>query len=319
MNGETQPLKTLTYNIDRPLIDVLNENTFTVSAEVIPPRNGEARAHTMERLQKVVEGSVDFVSVTRGAGGSLRGGSLPIAQAIKDHFTKTCIAHFTCRDLTPQESENLLVDHHYFGITNILALRGDPPMGQEKWEPRPGGFSYAYELIDQIRKMNQGEFLEREGFKVASREQTNFCIGCAVYPEHEDPEERIRFAKLKFEHGAQYGITQMLFDPVLYENFVSDLNKAGVFSPILPGVRILRSRKQAKIMTDRFGCSVPQWYVDALPENHERGVVNLDVLPPFIELVERLKKAGAPGVHVFVLNDIELFSGALHQLQGTSS
>ena len=246
----------------------------------------------------------------------MRGGSLPIAQAIKDHFAKTCIAHFTCRDLTPQEIENLLVDHHYFGITNILALRGDPPMGTSQWEPRPGGFSYAYELIGQICKMNAGEFLKREGFAVTQREKTQFCIGCAVYPEHPDPKERMEFAQIKFESGAQYGITQMLFDPEIYEQFMSGLRGSGVAAPVLPGVRILRSQKQAKVMQDRFGCSVPKWYRDALPEDHQRGVVDLKVLDPFVELVQRLKRAGAPGVHIFVLNDVELFRGALDRLSG---
>jgi len=297
--------KIFTYNVDRHLTPVLQDTGFTYSAEVIPPRNGASEKKTMTTLQSIVDADVDFLSVTKGAGGSLRGGSLPITQMIKDHHSRPCIAHFTCRDLTPQEIENLLIDHHYFGVRNILALRGDPPMGEQEWAPREGGYSFAYQLIQQIREMNEGKFLQRDGFQVESREKTNFCIGCAVYPEHPDPNERFEFARLKFAEGAEYGITQMLFDPNIYESFMNLLRQGGVKAPVLPGVRILRSQKQGRIMRDRFGCSVPDAYLKALPEEHEKGVFNPGVLPPFFKMVEQLKAAGAPGVHIFVLSDIE--------------
>lgn len=306
---------TMGYARDRKITDVLVENKFTLSAEMIPPRNGEQMQITMDRLNKVVSSGVDFLSVTKGAGGSLRGGSLPIAQTIKDHFAKPCIAHFTCRDLSPQDIENQLIDHHYFGVRNILALRGDPPMGTEEWIPHKDGYSYAYQLIEQIKKLNAGQFIERKGFKVDNRESTDFCIGAAIYPEHPDPKERLEFAKIKFEKGAEYGITQMLFDPEPYAELTNQLADHGITSPMLPGLRILRSKKQGEVMKSRFGCSVPDWYLNQLPEEHERGVVNPDVIGPFVELVERLQKLGAPGVHIFVLADVELCQLAMKELK----
>jgi methylenetetrahydrofolate reductase (NADPH) len=91
--------------------------------------------------------------------------------------------------------ENQLVDHHYFGVRNILALRGDPPMGQTDWVAPAGGYNYAYQMIEQIRNLNEGLFLERQGYKVGEREATDFCIGAAIYPEHPDPKERLEFSK----------------------------------------------------------------------------------------------------------------------------
>lgn len=295
----------LGYSIDKKIIDVLKEKSFTLSAEVIPPRNGEQQVEVFRNLKMIVDAGVHFLSVTKGAGGSLRGGSLPIAQAIKDYFSRPCIAHFTCRDLIPEEVENHLMDHHYFGIRNILALRGDPPMGEAEWRPREGGYFYAYQLVEQIVNLNQGRFLERAHFKVAEREKTDFCIGVAVYPEHPNNEERYQFVERKFSAGAEYGITQMLFDADIYHRFCSSLQQRGIHAPILPGIRILKSKKQARLMSERFGCSVPEWYLNALPEEINKANAEA-IVEPFLKLIEGFRIAGAPGVHLFVLSDSAL-------------
>lgn len=296
----------LGYSIDRKITDVLKDKPFTISAEIIPPRNGEEQIEVFNKLKQIIDAQVDFLSVTKGAGGSLRGGSLPIAQAIKDNFKRPSIAHFTCRDLIPEEVENQLMDHHYFGIRNILALRGDPPMGTEEWKPREGGYFYAYELVKQIVNLNHGRFLERANFKVEPREKTDFCIGVAVYPEHPVEGERLRFTEEKFKAGADYGITQMLFDVDVYKKFIDELAGRGITKPILPGVRILKSKKQGRVMTQRFGCAVPQWYMNTLPEEADKSASDSALIEPFLEMMERFRKAGAPGVHLFVLSDTRL-------------
>lgn len=296
----------LGYAIDRKITDVLSEKAFTISAEIIPPRNGESQQEVFTKLKMIIDAGVDFLSVTKGAGGSLRGGSLPIAQTIKDTFKKTSIAHFTCRDLVPTEVENLLMDHHYFGIRNILALRGDPPMGELNWTPREGGYSYAYQLVEQIVALNEGQFLERANYKVDSRERTDFSIGVALYPEHPEVKERAQFAKAKFDAGAHYGMTQMIFDVDKYKSMMDMLGGLGIFKPVLPGVRILKSKKQARVMTERFGCSVPSWYLNALPDELDKNIPEDILVEPFLRLIEQFKNAGAPGVHLFILSDTQL-------------
>lgn len=301
------------YTVDQKITEVLKAKKFTVSAEIIPPRNGESQADVFSKISKLTDARVDFLSVTKGAGGSLRGGSLPIAQAIKDHFSRPSIAHFTCRDLVPEEIENLLIDHHYFGIRNILALRGDPPMGVESWVPRDGGYSYAYQLVDQIRALNAGEFIARANFKVEHKEKTDFCIGVAVYPEHPDAKERLVFSQEKFKRGADYGITQMLFDPDVYARYLDLLATQGIYKPVLPGLRILKSKKQARVMQQRFGCSTPDWYFRSLPDE-DKPLNSPSVLEPFLKIVENLKRVGAPGVHLFILSDTDLNIEAINQL-----
>jgi methylenetetrahydrofolate reductase (NADPH) len=299
------------YKPDRKMTDILNEKRFTVSAEVIPPRNGTPHQDIISQIEELIRSGAEFLSVTKGAGGSLRGGSLPIAQVIKDHFKVPAIAHFTCRDLTPAEVENQLMDHHYFGIRNILALRGDPPQGVPDWVPNPTSYPYAYQLIEQIKKLNRGEFLQRQGFATQNHLQTDFCIGAAAYPDEPNAKARIEHFYLKVQAGAEYGITQMIYDVDSYAKFLDDLAKKNSSVPILPGFRILKTKTQALKMRDRFQISMPQKLVDALPES-EDSTQSLEI---FLKLIEDFRRAGAPGLHVFVLSDLALSSNLIQRLK----
>jgi methylenetetrahydrofolate reductase (NADPH) len=305
----------LPFRSDIKLTEFLKNNGFTASAEIIPPRNGSEQLKIMGQVDALIQAGAQFLAVTKGAGGSLRGGSLPIAQIIKEKFQVPCIAHFTCRDLTAQDCENQLIDHHYFGIRNILALRGDPPTEQGgmqgEWRKKEGGYDYAYELIDQIRRLNEGSYLTRAGGpKADGTERTDFCIGAAAYPEHPNPEERIRFFQLKVEHGAEFGMTDMCFDPEVYARFLEGCAKQGIFVPILPGTRILKSQAQAARMASKFRVSVPSELMKSLPEvetpdSMARGV------ELFHRMTERMKSLGAPGIHLYVISDTPSASAAL--------
>ncbi len=299
------------YRKDQKIIDLLLAPGFTVSAEVIPPRNGTPQSDILNQINSLVRAGAQFLSVTKGAGGSLRGGSLPIAQVIKDHFQVPSIAHFTCRDLTPEECENQLMDHHYFGIRNILGLRGDPPVGVKDWQPNPLSYPYAYQLIEQIQKLNQGHFLERKSFQNKSKVETDFCIGAASYPEEPEFAARVGYFKQKVEAGACYSITQMLYDAEAYSRFLDEIGREKCSVPVLPGARILKTKAQAVRMQERFQIQVPLKVLNKLPdeENAEQA------LEVFIELVEDFKRRGAPGVHVFVLSDTVLSSQAIAALK----
>jgi methylenetetrahydrofolate reductase (NADPH) len=295
------------YRPDTKIIDVLRRGRFTLSAEVIPPRNGTEMGAVLQQIRELVGSGAEFLSVTKGAGGSLRGGSLPIAQSIKEQLNVPCIAHFTCRDLNPQEIENQLIDHHYFGIRNILALRGDPPTDQPNWSPKADSYPYAFQLIEQIRAMNGGRFLARTGD--ASHDdllsKTEFSIGAAVYPEHPDERERYDFFARKIEAGAQYAITQMLFDPEAYARFLDGCDRRSIRVPILPGFRVLRSQTQAVKMAKRFGVSIPSKLLSQLPEalGPDAAADSERALIAFEGLLREFRRLGAPGVHVFVLSD----------------
>jgi len=294
------------FRPDRKLTQVLTQGAqgrFTLSAEVIPPRNGAEQAVVLDQVAQLVASGAQFLAVTKGAGGSLRGGSLPIAQVIKEQFGVPCIAHFTCRDLLPEVVENHLMDHHYFGIRNILALRGDPPDGQSNWQPNPGSHRYAHKLIAQIRNLNLGTYLPRPNGPAAGQVATDFCIGAAVYPEHPSPPERIDFFRRKVDAGAEYAITQMVFDPDAYGRFLDSCEKAGLDIPVLPGTRVLRSRNAARRTAEKYAVSIPDSTLRALPslQDPDGSQRALDL---FMPLVERLRHLGAPGIHLFVTDTL---------------
>ncbi|MES2964317.1 MAG: methylenetetrahydrofolate reductase [Bdellovibrionota bacterium] len=298
---------------DRKITELLSTGRFTLSAEIIPPRNGANPETIIKQVESLTNSGSQFLAVTKGAGGSLRGGSLPIAQMIKDSFQTPCIAHFTCRDLLPEEVENQLIDHHFFGIRNILALRGDPPVGIEKWNPREGSYPYAYQLVEQIQALNHGRYLDRPGFKSTERAKMDFCIGVACYPDHENPKERRDFYSQKVKAGAEFAITQMLFDADSYARFIDEAAKDGITIPVLPGTRMLKSREQAAKVGQRFGVPIPKSYLDRLPETDAQATPE-STLAAFAKFTEELRTRGAPGMHVFVLNDTELASQALTAL-----
>lgn len=292
------------------VLEIIKSKRRTVSAEIIPPRNGAETGQILRQIEKLKEVPVDFISVTKGAGGSLRGGTLPIAQLVKSRFDLTAIAHFTCRDYTIEEIENNLVDHHYFGIHNILALRGDPPDGQpDHFVPSPNRHMYAHQLVSQIRALNRGEYLSRKGFDqtgVRKGQATDFCIGVAAYPEHEPFEQGIEFFKQKVDAGAQFAITQMLFDAEPYKRFIDACEKANAHVPTLPGLRILTQKSTAERMIKKFGIKIPQTLVDAIDHAERTGgkeAARKAGLEAAIRLSEELLSAGAPGIHVFVMND----------------
>lgn len=302
------------FKPDIKLTEVLRKGSFTYSAEIIPPRNGTEQTKVLQQVDALIKNGAQFLAVTKGAGGSLRGGSLPIAQTIKEKFGVPCIAHFTCRDLTPPEVENQLIDHHYFGIRNILALRGDPPDGQPHWKPREGGYSYAFQLIEQIQHLNQGIYLNRPGGpSLPGQEATDFCIGAAAYPEHPEAQERIDFFHLKIKKGAHFGITDMLFNPEIYARFRDQCDQAGIHIPILPGTRVLKSQGQAKKMAEKFRVSIPSKIMNALPKENEseQSEAGIEV---FLDLVAKLRSLGAPGVHLYVISDTSSTSSALRTL-----
>jgi len=286
---------------------------FTQSAEMVPLRNWEDLESLLSKIGGLKELGMDFISVTKGAGGSLRGGTLPIAYLSKERYGIECIAHFTCMDSSIQQIENSLLDHHHFGIKNLLALRGDvPDVSPDVAGQCPqykGDYKYAYQLARQISELNNGHYLAREGFdkeeKYKEGPKTDFCIGVAAHPEDDDLEKSLSYFEKKVEEGAHYAITQMVFDAGLYEKFISGAKDKGINIPVLAGVRPLTTYDQAVKTETKFKVPVPEKFKEALKglgkeEAYKKGVELT------AELCNDLKAAGAPGVHLFVMNNVDL-------------
>jgi methylenetetrahydrofolate reductase (NADPH) len=296
--------------MNRKITEILNTKKRTISAEIIPPRNGTETEKSFLQIQTLKDAKIDFISVTKGAGGSLRGGTLPIAHMIQSQHHIPSVAHFTCRDHSIEEIENLLMDHHYFGVKNILALRGDPPDGQpDYFKNEPGRHIFAYQLVKQIHQLNKGEYLIRKGFdhdsktSLRSGAKTDFCIGVAAHPEFIPLEKSIEYLKLKTEMGAEFGITQMIYNLDVLEKFLNAMEKNKIKIPILPGFRILTNAQSAARMGNKFGVNIPKTLIDRLSEakNDEEGKkIGVEY---FTEYCNQLFRLGIKGIHLFVMND----------------
>ena len=298
----------------KKITDILKEKKFTLSVEFVPPRNGTSCDGIFEKLE-MLKDSVDFVSVTKGAGGSLRGGTLPISYFAQSKFSINTIAHFVCREYTKYEIENELIDLYYFGINNILALRGDPPAGQkDKWN---GDYKYAHLLVKQIRDMNKGIYLPRidvdEGFRNGLK--TNFCVIAAGHPE--DPfEEELKHIKAKVDAGAEVIITQMIFSFEDYKKYIENLRKNNIKLPVIPGIRPLTSFKQVQSTENFFKLNV----TGCLRECLENAKTDKDAYEFGInytaDMIKKLEDYGAPGVHLFVLNDVDVIKELKKRVTG---
>ncbi len=294
-------------------IQKLRNKEICFSTEIIPPRNGIDFIDVFKQIKSFSQANFDFISVTHGAGGSLRGGTLPICHFAQEQAKIVSIAHLTCRGVTKEDLENSIIDHHYFGIHNILALRGDPPDGIGSiFKAQEGGFSYAHEFIELISNMNQGKYLIRKNFdkKQSYREgiPTNFCIGTACYPE--DPKtQNIEYLKIKKMKGAEFAISQLIYDPeILKLFFLQTINLWGKEFPIIPGIRIPYSYEQLKRMKEKFMISIPDNLLSSMAkaEGKSKEAMQKVGLKWAIDFVEKIISWGIHGIHIFVMGKPEL-------------
>ena len=197
-----------------------------------------------------------------------------------------------------------------------MALRGDPPAGakDEKWD---GDYKYAYLLVKQINDLNKGRYLPRKGFddrEFREGVKTDFCIIVAGHPE-DTVDEEVKHIKAKVDAGAEVIITQMIFSFEEYKGYVENLRKNGIKLPVIPGIRPLTNFKQAESVEKFFGLRV----TDALKEVLKKAKSDEEAYKLGIEyttnMIRRLKEYGAPGVHLFVLNDVDLIEELLSKIK----
>ncbi|MFO7619614.1 MAG: methylenetetrahydrofolate reductase [Thermoplasmata archaeon] len=299
----------------KSIIEILKSKTFTISAEIFPPRNGRPPSIIMEKLDALSKMPIDFISVTKGAMGSMRGGTVPIGYMIPERYGMNALVHFRCRDMNRREVENLLVDHMYFGTRNILAILGDPLPGEHSIPINPETHHrYASELVQQISDMNSGLYLplkpggaSREGMK------TDFCVGVACYPEAEDMKQELFVMGEKVNAGAKFAITQMVFDADDYGEYVDALRSAGIGIPIIPGIRPVSSMEHVEAAEKNFGATVPDSLKARLQSSSEE-LASAICLEFTLELIRNLRDMGAPGVHMFTLNDIDIIKTVMGAL-----
>jgi len=278
----------------------------------MPPRDDAAEQRLWSAAEAFHDLGVSFVSVTYGAGGSTRGRTLRVAEQLA---TKplTTLVHMTLVEHTAEEIRSLIRTFADLGLTNLLALRGDPPGDPNaEWVQTEGGLLYTNELIEMVREMPECE---------------NFDIGIASFPEGHfraaDLEMDTQYTLAKLRAGAEYSITQMFFDVDHYLRLRDRLAAADPehgSKPIIPGLMPITSLRAVRKQMELAGASLPKSLerrlLDAAKGDEEgnKAAIREVGIEVSSEMAERLIAEGAPDLHFMTMNNVRATQEVLHNL-----
>ncbi|MFA4844210.1 MAG: methylenetetrahydrofolate reductase [NAD(P)H] [Candidatus Margulisiibacteriota bacterium] len=284
------------------ITEVLNKAKPTLSFEFFPPKTPEQEEELLAVIGQLKTFKPDFVSVTYGAMGANREKAFFWANEIKSKYGLEPVAHLTCVNASKDDIAARLDELEKIGVENILPLRGDPPAGTDGLRLTADGFKHASELIAFIKQR-----------------QPNFCLGAAGYPEKhpESPSfaKDLDYLKMKVEAGAEFIITQLFFDNRLFSSFVQSCLRAGITTPILPGLMPITSLHQIKRFTGICGATIPPELMAKL-EKHQADPQAIKQIGTEFTIAQArgLLKSGVKGLHFFVMNQAEPISTVLSEL-----
>lgn len=261
-----------------------------ISFEFFPPKTEEGDRNLLEKtIPALLQAKPDYCSVTYGAGGSTREKTLTIVDQIQRRHGLTALAHLTCVNHTREQVCELLQRIQQLGCRNILALRGDPPGGGE-FQPTPGGFEFAAQLV---------EFIRQHG---------DFSVAVAGFPEGHiackaGKQADWHHLQAKVDAGADVVLTQLFFDNTDFFQFRDYMVKLGITRPIVPGVVAILNASQIKKFTQMCGARIPAGLLARLDElGEDDAAVTEFGIEYATRQCEELLRAGAPGIHFYTLN-----------------
>lgn len=277
------------------------DGRFGLSFEVFPPKTPKGLEALRGHVAELMRFKPGFMTCTYGAGGSTRDKTLDITASIRRDHGIPVAAHLTCVGSTVDELRNYLSEARDLGIEYIVALRGDPPEGQERFEPVDGGLSYANELVTLIR-----------------HEYSDFGIAVAAYPEtHQEAvsaDADLKNLKRKVDAGADCVITQLFYTNDDFFRFRDRCASGGIIAPIVPGVLPVTSAGQLQRVISNCGANLPEGLFRELGDATDDAMA-LDIgIAHTVRQAQELIDAGVPGLHVYVLNKSQTTSAILSQL-----
>lgn len=283
---------------NKKIIEILNDGRIHLSCELFPPKQGVELQNSLEIVNRIAAVKPSYMSVTYGAGGSTVGYSAALAKEVQDNGLPA-LAHLTCVKADEVKITEVLQQLQGHGVNNILALRGDIPADMQG--DHQGSFAHASDLMRFVK------------------EQGDFCVGGAAYPEgHPESgslEQDIENTKYKVEAGVDFLVTQMFFDNTILYNYMFRLLRAGINVPVVPGIMPVTNAKQIIRICQLSGTKLPPQF---------RAMVE-----KFADKPEALKQAGiayATGqiidlisngfdnVHIYTMNKPEIFKGIMDNL-----
>lgn len=293
------------------IIDILNSPKPSLSFEFFPPKSPEAWEELYETIRNLEALHPSFVSVTYGAGGSTREMTHDLVLRIKQTTSIPPVPHLTCVGHTKPEIQHILERYAAAGVSNILALRGDPPRDQPHYDWSQGDFRHAADLVRFIREFNESG---------AHPDPRGFGIGVAGFPEGHPATpnrmEELDFLKAKVDQGANYICTQLFFDNHDFLDFRDRCRLAGIQIPIIAGLMPVTSLKGMKRMAElAAGARYPAKLLKILnrvqndPLAVERAGIHYAA-----EQCANLLDHGVDGIHFYTLNKSRATRDIFHSL-----
>ncbi|MEE4121094.1 MAG: methylenetetrahydrofolate reductase [NAD(P)H] [Paracoccaceae bacterium] len=274
----------------------------SVSFEFFPPKSVEASFRLFDTVQHLAPLGPRFVSVTYGAGGTTRKLTHEAVEALVKTTDLTVAAHLTCVEATKAETLEIAKGYAEAGVKEIVALRGDPPKGAERFTPHPDGFADSAELV------------------AALKEVSDFTVRVGAYPDpHPDAGydgADVDWLKRKFDAGADEAVTQFFFEAETFFRFRDRCEKAGIDKPILPGVLPIENWKSARRFAVKCGAYIPAWLDEAFEKATRDGDGRTDLLATSVatELCTELREGGVNHFHFYTLNKPGLTRDVCHAL-----
>ena len=272
----------------------------TVSFEFFPPKNLEGSFRLWDCVNTLAPLEPTFVSVTYGAGGTTRQLTHEAVGTIHKTSGLTVAAHLTCVDATRAETLAIATGYAAVGVTEIVALRGDPPKGSAGFRAHPEGFASSVDLIEALAKT--GKFTLRVG---AYPEK---------HPEAADQKADIDHLKRKIDAGATSAITQFFFSAATFFRFRDACTKAGITAPIIPGILPIENWAGARKFAAMCGTTVPPTIATAFDHATRDGTADLLATAVATQLCDNLLQGGVGHLHFYTLNRPELTRDVCHAL-----
>ncbi len=300
------------------VIEFLNRATEPlISYEIIPPKRGGSVQQIFDTVEQLMRFDPPFIDVTSHSAqvyyeempdGTVkrhvkrkRPGTLGVCAAIKSRFGVETVPHLLCEGFTREETEDALIELNYLGIQNVMALRGDDNGYDKPVRPGRSCNCYALDLVQQIGDMNDGKYLE----EMIDAETTEFCIGVAGYPEKHSESPNLTWdilnLKRKVDAGAHYIVTQMFFDNEPFLEFVERCRDVGITVPIIPGLKILTSKRHLQSLPSFFHVNVPEPLAAEVEAAKDEHVADIGIQWA-VNQSDELMSAGVPCIHFYIMS-----------------
>ena len=299
------------------VIDLINSTDRTAfSFEILPPLKGTGIEKVYQDIDTLREFDPKYINITthrseyvyKDLGNGFfqrnrlrrRPGTVAVAAAIQNKYGITVVPHILCSGFTREETEYVLLDLQFLGITDLLVLRGDKAKHESVFTPEPNGYSHAIELEEQINNFNKGIFVDGSEMKITN---TPFSYGVACYPEkHEEAPNLstdIYWLKQKVEAGAEYAVTQLFYDNRKYFDFVERVRKEGITIPIIPGIKPLKRLSQLSRIPKTFKVDIPEELTKEVLKCKDDQAVQQVGIEWCIQQCKELIAYGVPSIHFY--------------------